>query len=52
MLDPLGAPWTPGMLCRVGKPFWIARGTDAEAAAAQIQREIAALLPADMQPID
>jgi len=39
------------IVVRVGVPFRLERRTDAAVAAARIQREIAALLPADMQPI-
>lgn len=38
------------ILVRVGQPFKIERGTDATAAAERIRREIAALLPPEMQP--
>lgn len=37
---------------RAGVPFSLPRGTSAADAAARIQREIAALLPADMQPLE
>jgi 1-acyl-sn-glycerol-3-phosphate acyltransferase len=37
---------------RVGKPFRFARGTSAQDAAERIRVEIAALLPAAMQPAD
>jgi 1-acyl-sn-glycerol-3-phosphate acyltransferase len=37
---------------RAGPPFRIERGTDVAVAADRIQREIAALLPAAMQPLD
>jgi len=40
------------ILVRVGRPFDFERGTDAAEAAKRIQREIAALLPPEMQPID
>jgi len=40
------------ILVRVGQPFVFGRGTYTAAAAERIQREIAALLPPDMQPID
>ena len=38
------------ILVRVGQAFTFARGTDATAAAERIRREIAALLPLEMQP--
>lgn len=38
------------IVVHVGKPFRLERGTDATAAAARIQQEIAALLPPEMQP--
>jgi 1-acyl-sn-glycerol-3-phosphate acyltransferase len=37
---------------KIGRPFRIERGTDAAVAAERIQREIAALLPPEMQPVD
>jgi 1-acyl-sn-glycerol-3-phosphate acyltransferase len=40
------------ILVRAGHPFRLERGTDAAAAAERIRREIAALLPPDMQPLD
>jgi 1-acyl-sn-glycerol-3-phosphate acyltransferase len=40
------------ILVRVGKPFIFERGTETAAAAERIQREIAALLPPEMQPVD
>jgi 1-acyl-sn-glycerol-3-phosphate acyltransferase len=40
------------ILVRVGKPFRIERGTDAAVAAERIRREIAALLPPEMQPLN
>jgi 1-acyl-sn-glycerol-3-phosphate acyltransferase len=39
------------IVVRVGRAFRFEPGTDPAAAAARIQREIAALLPADMQPL-
>lgn len=39
------------IVVRVGKPFYLERGTDAATAAAWIQHEIAALLPPEMQPV-
>jgi 1-acyl-sn-glycerol-3-phosphate acyltransferase len=43
----------PGkVVVRVGKPFRFERGTDQAAAAERIRRELAALLPPDMQPLD
>jgi 1-acyl-sn-glycerol-3-phosphate acyltransferase len=43
----------PGkILVRVGKPFRLERGTDPTAAADRIRRELAALLPPRMQPLD
>jgi 1-acyl-sn-glycerol-3-phosphate acyltransferase len=38
------------IVVRVGKPFRFDKGTDATVAAERIRREIAALLPAHMQP--
>ena len=35
----------------IGTPFRFERGTDGDAAAARIQQELAALLPASMQPL-
>jgi hypothetical protein len=40
------------ILVRVGKPFSFERGTDEVTAAGRIRRELAALLPSEMQPID
>lgn len=37
---------------RAGAPFFLPRGTSAADAAARIQKEIAALLPPEMQPLD
>jgi hypothetical protein len=43
----------PGkIIVRVGRPFRLERGTDTAAAAARIRREIAALLPPEMQPLE
>ena len=39
-------------MVRAGVPFRLERGTDVAAAAERIRREIAALLPAEMQPLD
>jgi 1-acyl-sn-glycerol-3-phosphate acyltransferase len=39
------------IVVRVGKPFRFDKGTNADAAAQRIRREIAALLPAHMQPL-
>ena len=39
------------IVVRVGHPFFIERGTDSAAAAERIRREIAALLPPEMQPL-
>jgi 1-acyl-sn-glycerol-3-phosphate acyltransferase len=50
---PPGA-WLPRpkkIVVRVGPPFRLERGTDVSTASQRIQAEIAALLPADMQPI-
>jgi 1-acyl-sn-glycerol-3-phosphate acyltransferase len=40
------------IVVRAGAPFRIERGTDVSAAAQRIRREIAAVLPAAMQPLD
>jgi 1-acyl-sn-glycerol-3-phosphate acyltransferase len=40
------------ILVRIGPPFRLPPGTDAAAAALRIQREIAALLPPEMQPLE
>ena len=40
------------IVVRAGAPFRIARGTDVSTAATRIRREIAALLPPAMQPLD
>ena len=40
------------ILVKVGRPFVFERGTQTEEAAERIRREIAALLPPEMQPID
>jgi 1-acyl-sn-glycerol-3-phosphate acyltransferase len=40
------------IIVQVGKPFVFARKTETTVAAERIQREIAALLPAEMQPLD
>lgn len=40
------------IVVRAGRPFRLERGMDVAAAAARIRREIAALLPAEMQPLD
>jgi 1-acyl-sn-glycerol-3-phosphate acyltransferase len=50
---PAGAkfPRPRKIVVRVGKPFRFDKGTDAAVAAERIQREIAALLPAHMQPL-
>src|SRR5581483_11655371 len=40
------------IIVRVGQPFRLPRGTDAEAAAQQIRGAIAALLPPEQQPLD
>jgi 1-acyl-sn-glycerol-3-phosphate acyltransferase len=40
------------IVVRVGRPFRLERGTDAAVAATRIQREIAALLPPEMQPLE
>jgi 1-acyl-sn-glycerol-3-phosphate acyltransferase len=51
---PPGA-WFPRPLpitVKIGHPFRIERGTDGDAAAARIQRELAALLPPSMQPLE
>jgi 1-acyl-sn-glycerol-3-phosphate acyltransferase len=40
------------ILVRAGVPFRLERGTDVDAATARIRREIAALLPAEMQPLE
>jgi 1-acyl-sn-glycerol-3-phosphate acyltransferase len=40
------------IVVRAGAPFRLERGLDVSAAAARIRREIAALLPAEMQPLD
>jgi 1-acyl-sn-glycerol-3-phosphate acyltransferase len=39
------------IVVRVGKPFRFDKGTDATVAAERIRAEIAALLPAHMQPL-
>lgn len=39
------------IVMRLGRPFLLERGTEVEVAAARIQAEIAALLPADQQPV-
>jgi 1-acyl-sn-glycerol-3-phosphate acyltransferase len=51
---PPGA-WRPlpkKIVVRVGVPFRLVRGTSASAAAERIRRELAALLPPEMQPLD
>jgi 1-acyl-sn-glycerol-3-phosphate acyltransferase len=45
-------PLPKKIVVTVGKPFHLERGTDAQAAAERIRREIAALLPPSMQPLD
>jgi 1-acyl-sn-glycerol-3-phosphate acyltransferase len=40
------------IVVRAGVPFRLERGTDVAAASERIRREIAALLPAEMQPLD
>ena len=40
------------LVVRVGRPFTFARGTTAEQAALRIRREIGALLPPELQPLD
>jgi 1-acyl-sn-glycerol-3-phosphate acyltransferase len=40
------------ILVRVGPPFRLPRGTEADVAAERIRREIAALLPPEMQPLN
>jgi 1-acyl-sn-glycerol-3-phosphate acyltransferase len=51
---PSGAllPRPKKIVVRAGVPFRLERGTEVSAAAERIRREIAALLPAAMQPLE